>query len=163
MVLRYNGDPLGRSNYIKIVNLGKTRMEMRRNQDESTRNKTSKIERSEGIRDLMHVDKVLIIRFIWLILFTFMNGFCVPLQVSAMAGCPCNTCGCVCICVCPQGNSQARNCLQREAATLHLTRFIGFSYHQNKSYYFNSELANTNFFNFVASIHTSSINKYKEK
>lgn len=112
MVLRYNGDPLGRSNYIKIVNLGKTRMEMRRNQDESTRNKTSKIERSEGIRDLMHVDKVLIIRFIWLILFTFMNGFCVPLQVSAMAGCPCNTCLYLCVVV------SVYVCAHREIARL---------------------------------------------
>lgn len=51
MVPRYNGDPLSRSNYIKIVNLGKTRMEVRGDKDESTRNKTSKMERSQGIKE----------------------------------------------------------------------------------------------------------------
>lgn len=52
MIPSYNGDPLGRSNYIEIVNLRKTGMELRGDQDESTRNESSQMERSQGIKEI---------------------------------------------------------------------------------------------------------------
>lgn len=118
VVPRYDGDPLGRRNSIKILNLGKTRMEMRGDQDESTRNKTSKMERNQGIEETWHMQTSY-----WSLSFSGSSCsclwmLCVFLQVSAMAGSPCNICVCGCVHVCPLGSSLARDCLQTESCHL---------------------------------------------
>lgn len=109
MIPSYNGDSLGRSNYIEIVNLRKTGMEMRGDQDESTRNESSKMERSQGIRDLAHVDKLLVIRFVW-----YECSVCFSRCLQWLAVPAIRVVVSVYICLWPLGSSLARDCLQTE-------------------------------------------------
>lgn len=46
VVPRCDWDPWGRSNYLQVINFGKTGVEIRRDQGGSTRNKTSIMKRS---------------------------------------------------------------------------------------------------------------------